>query len=156
LSEYDTAGRLSGIRNGANYYVGGAPSDATNRIQYTAHGAVASMLLGNGRYEHTSFNSRLQPTQIGLGTTATDSSLLRLDYSYGTSDNNGNVQTQRLVLAALDVTQTYTYDTAGRFSRSSASQIGCHTDLHLRRRWATPTKSAKAFLMKIPSHVGFI
>ena len=35
---------------------------------YTAAGAVSSMQLGNGKWESTTFNSRLQPTQIALGT----------------------------------------------------------------------------------------
>ena len=57
---------------------------------------VASAKLGNGLWEHTNYNSRLQPTQIGLGTSGTESSTLRLDYSYGTDDlhNNGNVRSQ--------------------------------------------------------------
>jgi len=36
---------------------------------YNPAGAVTSMQLGNGRWESTQFNSRLQPTQIGLGAT---------------------------------------------------------------------------------------
>ncbi len=31
---------------------------------YNAAGAVTAMQLGNGRWESTAFNSRLQPTQI--------------------------------------------------------------------------------------------
>jgi YD repeat-containing protein len=34
---------------------------------YNPAGAVTSMQLGNGRWESTTFNSRLQPTQIALG-----------------------------------------------------------------------------------------
>ncbi|MEW6126594.1 MAG: hypothetical protein AB1757_06100 [Acidobacteriota bacterium] len=83
-------------------------------MSYTAHGAVSAMQLGNGKWEHTSFNSRLQPTQIGLGTTAADSSLLQLDYGYGTTDNNGNVLSQRIQLTGLDVTQSYAYDGVNR------------------------------------------
>ena len=36
---------------------------------YNAAGAVTAMQLGNGRWESTVFNSRLQPTQIALGVT---------------------------------------------------------------------------------------
>lgn len=42
--------------------------DAANRLQYSAQGAITSIKLGNGLWEHTGFNSRLQPTEIGLGT----------------------------------------------------------------------------------------
>ena len=44
------------------------------------------MQLGNGRWESTVFNSRLQPTQIALGSTGTGAQaydLLKLDYEYG-------------------------------------------------------------------------
>ena len=36
-----------------------------SQFKYTAAGAVSSVRLGNGRFETTQFNSRLQPTQIG-------------------------------------------------------------------------------------------
>ena len=47
--EYDNAGRLAGVKNQAtgSYYAGATPTDATNRIQYTAHGALSVMKLGN-------------------------------------------------------------------------------------------------------------
>jgi hypothetical protein len=66
VTEYDAAGRVAGVRNQASglYWVGAAASDATNRIQYAAHGGIAAMKLGNGKWEHTNFNGRLQPTQI--------------------------------------------------------------------------------------------
>ena len=52
-------------------------------LAYTPHGAVASLRLGNGLWEHRVFNNRLQPIEIGLGTTSTDASTLRLGYGYG-------------------------------------------------------------------------
>lgn len=124
VTEYDSAARIAGVKNQATgaYWAGATPGDATNRIQYSAHGAVSAMKLGNSRWEHTNFNSRLQPEQIGLGTSSTDSSTLRLDYTYGTSNNNGNVQTQRIVIAgSLDVTQSYTYDELSRLKTANES-----------------------------------
>lgn len=56
------------------------------------------MRLGNGRFESTQFNSRLQPTQIALGTSATNTSLLNLDYDCGTPDNDGNVKSQNITV----------------------------------------------------------
>ena len=50
---------------------------------YNAAGAVTSMQLGNGRWESTVFNSRLQPVQIALGSTGTGAQaydLLKLDW----------------------------------------------------------------------------
>ena len=60
---------------------------------------MKSLQLGNSKWEHTNFNSRLQPTQIGLGTSPTNSSVLQLDYGYGTTLNNGNVLSQNIVIA---------------------------------------------------------
>src|SRR5437868_10949829 len=66
-SEYDDVGRLAGVKKGgtSNYYAGAAPTDA-NRIGYTAHGAMSTIRLGNGKWEHTLFNSRLQPSVASL------------------------------------------------------------------------------------------
>jgi RHS repeat-associated protein len=116
-SVYDNAGRLAGVKNQATgmYYAGAAAADTANRIQYTAHGAVGQMRLGNSLWEHTNFNSRLQPVQIGLGTAGNNSSVLQLDYSYGTSNNNGNVQSQTISLpGGPTLTQTYGYDQLNR------------------------------------------
>lgn len=41
-----------------------------SNFNYNAAGAVSSMQLDNGRWETNVFNSRLQPTQVGLKTTA--------------------------------------------------------------------------------------
>jgi RHS repeat-associated protein len=117
-TEYDTGGRITGVRNqdATSYYAGAVGSDATNRIQYSAHGAVSVMKLGNSKWEHTNFNNRLQPTQIGLGTSATDSSILKLDYGYGTTTNNGNVISQTITTPSLTLTQCYVYDYLNRLS----------------------------------------
>src|SRR5262245_31154967 len=75
------------------------------------------MKLENGKWEHTNYNSRFQPTQIGLGTNGSDSSVLRLDYGFSPTNNNGNILSQRIVISGspgLDVTQNYTYDELNR------------------------------------------
>ena len=96
-------------------------------FKYTSAGAVSSVRLGNGRFETTQFNSRLQPTQIGLGYSATDTGLLKLGFSYNTAgqnDNNGNVLSQTITAptevrnnvtySGFTATQTYTYDSLNR------------------------------------------
>ena len=123
-SEYELAGRLAGVKNQANglYYAGAAATDSTNRLQYTAHGTPSQMRLGNGLWEHTNFNTRLQPTQIGLGTSSTNSSVLQLDYSYGATANNGNVLSHTITVptigavAGFTATQAYTYDALNRLA----------------------------------------
>lgn len=124
-SEYDGGGRLAGVKKaGDSYYAGGNPSVANNPevIKYTAHGAVSTMKLGNGRWEHTNFNNRLQPVEIGLGTEAADSSILQLSYTYGVrvggvldiSKNSGNVEGQTIIAPGLELKQSYVYDALNR------------------------------------------
>ncbi len=96
---------------------------------YAASGAVTSMQLGNGRWESTQFNSRLQPTQIALGASVGNSSLLKLDYTYNTpnvADNNGNVLSQTITVnrsnqSPLVFNQTYVYDSLNRLK--SAEEV---------------------------------
>src|SRR6266516_2816583 len=70
-TSFDTAGRISGVT--------GQKSGELNKtyvwssISYASHGAVKAMQLGNALWEHTNFNNRLQPIQIGLGTNSTRS-----------------------------------------------------------------------------------
>jgi len=93
-----------------------------NNFTYNAARAVTSMQLGNGRWESTTFNSRLQPTQIALGATQGATGLLDLDYTYGTTNNNGNVLTQTINVPTVGsnsgfvATQTYTYDSLNRLN----------------------------------------
>jgi RHS repeat-associated protein len=91
-------------------------------MQYSVHGAVQAMKLGNGLWEHANFNSRLQLIQIGLGTASTDSSKMKLDYAYGVIEgevlnptkNNGNIQSQILTMPGLVLNQKYLYDELNR------------------------------------------
>ena len=97
---------------------GGTLQNYANSFTYTAAGAVSAMRLGNGKWESTQFNSRLQPIQIGLGASASSQNLFKLNYSYNTSgnaDNNGNVLSQTITVPTIGATQgftatqTYTY-----------------------------------------------
>jgi len=122
-TEYDEAGRMAGVRDQQSglYYSGAAGSDSTNRIKYAAHGGVATVKLGNNLWEHTDFNSRLQSTEIGLGTSGTDSSTLRLTYNYGSTNNNGNVQSISYLGGGLSYTQSFGYDELNRLTTSVES-----------------------------------
>lgn len=115
---FDGAGRLASI-NGLSS--GGTPKTYVNSIGYSAHGAAERMRLGNGRWEHTNFNQRLQPIEIGVGTSATESSILKLNYDYGTS-NNGNLLRQVITVPTIGTatgftaTQNYQYDELNRLT----------------------------------------
>jgi RHS repeat-associated protein len=135
-TQYDAGGRLAGVKNhGGAYYAGGDPGVANNPnlIAYAAHGGVTALRLGNGLWEHTLYNERLQPYEIGLGTSSAESSKLKLEYGYaptvgGTIDptkNNGNVHSQRISVPAEGAApaqtfaQSYTYDTLNRLESTS-------------------------------------
>ncbi len=98
---------------------------------YNAAGAVTSMQLGNGRWESTQFNSRLQPTQIALGTVQNGSDKLKLQYGYGTTNNNGNILSQTITVPTVDTytgftaVQTYTYDSLNRI-KDAAENVTPH------------------------------
>lgn len=59
-----------------------------NNAVYAANGQVSALPYGSAltATTTTTFNTRFQPAQIQAGT------LLTLGYSYGTSNNSGNVQ----------------------------------------------------------------
>jgi len=92
----DDSGDLSIVQSKKN--TGDFYRPYASNFTYNAAGAVTEMKLGNGRWESTQFNSRLQPIMIGLGSGPTSQNLLKLEYGYGTSDNNGNVNSQTITV----------------------------------------------------------
>lgn len=122
-NELDASGNLALVeskKNASNQFWTYA-----NRFSYNAAGALTSMQLGNGRWESTTFNSRLQPTQLALGKTQNATDLLDLDYSYGTTANNGNVMSQTITAPTAGATpgftavQNYSYDSLNRLNIAS-------------------------------------
>jgi RHS repeat-associated protein len=126
---FDANGDLAAVSSRANQT---APVRAfADSFAYTAVGAVAAMRLGNGRWETAQFNNRLQVTQIALGTSAADTSLLKLDYSYGTAaQNNGAMREQKISYAGLaqPIVQSYGYDSLNRLQSSAERVQGASTD----------------------------
>jgi RHS repeat-associated protein len=108
---------------------GGSYATRASNFAYTAAGAISSMQLGNGRWESTQFNSRLQPTQIALGTTQNSTDQLKLNYDYGTTANNGNVQSQTITVPgmAYPLIQAYSYDTLNRLKSAEEKSNGSTT-----------------------------
>ena len=134
---YDGAGRIAGVKTGIDGWYAGGTGD--NAVGYEPHGGVKQLLLGNGLWEQWRYNARLQPTQIGLGTveatgdtlvatatgTVPTAGLLLLNYSYGTTANNGNVVSQQIQVGdSLDQTQTYTYDKLNRLKTAAETGSG--------------------------------
>jgi RHS repeat-associated protein len=119
---YDIAGRLLSVAGSATY---------ASSIAYVSHGGLASFTLGNNKVEQTCYNNRLQPAVIRLGTSTSTNcvntsgaDLLNLNYNYGTTNNNGNVQSQIIVRPVGTWTQSYGYDGLNRLTSGSESGTG--------------------------------
>jgi RHS repeat-associated protein len=117
-NSFDNNGNLTMVRSkeaASNGFVTYASS-----FTYNAVGEATSIHLGNGKWESTQFNSRLQPEQIALGTVQNGTDILKLNYSYGMTNNNGNLQSQTITVPAVGQSQgfvafqTYTYDSLNR------------------------------------------
>ena len=75
------------------------------------------MRLGNGKWETAKYNNRQQITEIALGSSSTDKSLLKLEYDYGTNlQNNGSMRSQKISFNGLaqPFEQIYNYDDLNR------------------------------------------
>lgn len=113
-SETDDIGRLSKVTSTLPNQV---VRTCLDNIGYASFGALRHARLGNGRWESAEFSSqRLQTTKITLGASANNSSLLRIDYSFGTTDNNGSLRQQVVTVpgASNPIVQNYTYDSLNR------------------------------------------
>jgi hypothetical protein len=65
VTTYDMAGRINELKlPGKNW-------SYAKEFSYAAHGAPTAMKLGNALWEQMAFNSRLQLSEIKLGTEAT-------------------------------------------------------------------------------------
>jgi RHS repeat-associated protein len=116
----------------ANRVLSAAPSQATvegltayaSAVTYAPQGAINYIQLGNGLWETTAFNNRLQPTVMSL--LSNSGSLWTLQNSYGLSatQDNGNITSQALTLpgsqGAVAITTAYAYDGANRLLVASA------------------------------------
>jgi RHS repeat-associated protein len=107
----NSAGRINSVSG--NY--ASSSKIYASEIEYGPHGAIEALKLGNGLHEQIRFNSRLQPILMGLGTSKGDTSVWKLNYDYGTAQNNGNLLIQSITAPQLGtVTQTYNYDPLNR------------------------------------------
>jgi RHS repeat-associated protein len=109
---FDPATRINAVTSAARNY-------ATS-VGYASHGGISSIALGNGLFETTSFNVRLQPFDIRLGASAGSNSLWELQNGFGTS-NNGNVLQQTITAAGMlgSIVQVYRYDPLNRLQLAS-------------------------------------
>jgi RHS repeat-associated protein len=128
-TSYDNAGRVASV---SRHNSGVFDKTYASGFSYAAHGAVGVVQLGNGKWEHTLFNGRLQPTEIGLGASSAASDLLKLEYKYGvlvsnvldTTQNNGNIQSQIITAPKtqsgnLVLAEACVYDSLNRLAQAT-------------------------------------
>ncbi|MGI8641085.1 MAG: RHS repeat domain-containing protein [Pyrinomonadaceae bacterium] len=124
----DNDGDLSIVQSKKNQAAGFF--NYAKNFTYTSAGAVSSMQLGNGKWESTQFNSRLQPTQIALGTVQNGTDKLKLNFDYGAAQNNGNVLSQQITVPTVGANQgftaiqTYSYDSLNRLKSATENIDG--------------------------------
>jgi RHS repeat-associated protein len=110
---------------------------------YAPHGGLNDLHLGNGLWEQTRYNKRLQPVSMGLGQTqstdyetdlsTTNANLMLLNFGYGAALNNGNLLSQEIyrgpysTYPANTLTQTYGYDGLNRLKTASETSGGAAT-----------------------------
>jgi RHS repeat-associated protein len=130
--DYNNDGDLAQVSNQQTQKV------YANSFSYSPHGKIERMRFGNGKFETTKFNSALQITQIGLGHSATDTSLWKTNYEYGdwengainSQKNNGNLARQTFVVPTIGQTtgftavQNYTYDSLDRLKSANETVAG--------------------------------
>ncbi|HEX7771477.1 MAG TPA: RHS repeat-associated core domain-containing protein, partial [Pyrinomonadaceae bacterium] len=109
----DSAGRTASLNSSATSY---APAASVSSIGYSSHNALATQTYGNNLIHAISYNNRLQPSEIKLGTSSVPTSIIDLIYSYGTTNNNGNVQSIAYNGGGLSYTQTFAYDALNRLT----------------------------------------
>jgi RHS repeat-associated protein len=122
---YDLADRISGV-SGVS---GTTTTNYAPSVTYASNGGISVMALRNSQMtEQWCYNNRLQPTGVRLGSAANGanvcsnpgSDLLNLAYSYGTTNNNGNLVSQTIARPGQSWTESYpNYDGINRLTAAS-------------------------------------
>lgn len=93
------------------------------------------MKLGNNKWETAKFNDRLQVIELGLGSSATDAGIWKVNYDYGelaqngvdieTAKNTGNIAKQTLSFNGLtnSFIQAYRYDPLYRLKEAKERRM---------------------------------
>ncbi|MGE3467404.1 MAG: RHS repeat domain-containing protein, partial [Pyrinomonadaceae bacterium] len=102
-------------------------------FSYNAAGGINHMKLGNGKWESAKFNTLNQITELGLGSSATDTSIWKTNYEYGelqtngtvdTLKNAGNIARQTLTIPGSTFIQSYNYDSLDRLTQAKETMVG--------------------------------
>lgn len=107
-------------------------------FSYLPDGKIASLKLGNGLWEAAKVNSRLQVTEIAMGHSIGDGTMMKLNYEYGelqsngtvdATQNAGNIAKQTVTFSGLanPFVQTYKYDSLDRITEAIEKVNGTQT-----------------------------
>jgi len=119
--DVDDAGRV-------NLVCGGSCASSTDTLAdmretetdittpYAPDGRLLQMKLGNGVFEKRDYQKPGTETAYDLRPTLNGTPLLRLEYDFDASDNNGNVIGHRIINGSTTWTQTFEYDELNRLS----------------------------------------
>lgn len=128
-TQTDDIGRLSRVMSSR---LGQESKTYLSDLSYTAFGSVSRARLGNGRWESAVYDPQtLQLSEIALGASSSDKSLLRIEYGYRTqgsqiSDNNGSLRRQKISYQGqvAPLVQEYGYDMLNRIQTAVESAGG--------------------------------
>jgi len=133
---YEADGDLAAIASKSATQLG-FKTFASN-FTYTAWGVIDKLQIGSGRWEVAKFNERHQVTEMSLGTSPTDTSIWKINYDYGETDSNGNVdlnkntgsvarQTVSFAGLTQPFVQRYRYDPLYRITEALETQAAQQT-----------------------------
>jgi RHS repeat-associated protein len=111
----DGAGRTASLSSNATSFAAGA---SVASMGYASHNALMTETYGNNLVHAIAYNNRLQANEIKLGTSGNPTSILDLTYNYGTTSNNGSLQSASYTGGGLSYTQTFGYDSLNRLTTS--------------------------------------
>ena len=132
-NSFDSMGRIASVSSQTG------PTQTSriygNGFGYNDKGILNRMRLGNGLWESVKFNNQFQTVEVSLGTSANSANRLKLNYDYGTTDNNGNVKSQTISVPAMvmpnvgvvqgfTATQVYAYDELNRLKSAVETPVG--------------------------------
>lgn len=107
--------------------VGGTYQIRAQNLSYSSSGILEKLQLGNGLWKTAQLNSRFQVIQLGLGTSSTDTSFWKLNYDYGTTNNDGNIKAQTLTTPTAVYSQIFQYDSLDRLKQAVETVGGNQT-----------------------------
>ena len=129
--EFDDAGRSTKVSTTAKTYW-----DTTNVTQpYTADGRIKQAKLGNNLWETYDYATPGTSTIYRLGAMQGGDNIMRLEYNFSGTNNNGNVLSQKTSVAGgNDHTQTFTYDGVNRLA--SVNEAGGYAQTYGYDQWS--------------------